>query len=208
MIAFDHVNTLSGTSSIRIYKEEEYVAYLTGALTYRKPNMMAIAVFGPFGTTVMKVLIADGSLEIYIPKKDTLYKTDLGIPFLLPDSKILKDYEASVTETDNDYILGLYSSSDNNYTLSSKYFFDKEPLRNYKIEKYNSDNPIFTIMIDKATEHNLPSEFSITAGKSRFEIKANTFTVNADISGDAFKHMRARSILPIQDFLRALEPNQ
>jgi hypothetical protein len=207
-ISIDNVDTLMGASSIRIYKEEEYVAYLTGAMNYRKPDSFSITVFGPFGVTVMKMLIADETIEIYIPKKDTLYKTSLTIPFLLPDSEILGKYESSLDETKEDFIVTLFSPTEDNYIVSSRYYFDKETLNNYKVEKYNSERPVFTLLIDQADQNNLPIEFSVIAGNSRFEIKANNLTINQDLPERAFAHMRASNVLPIHDFLRALAPSQ
>ncbi len=207
-ISFDNINSLTGSAGIRIFNEEEYSAYLTGVMNYRKPNSFSVSVFGPFGVTVMKMLIADGFLEIYVPKKDTLYITRLNIPFILPDSEMLKGYNADVRETDDDFILDLYSFVDEDRILSSSYYFDNETLGNHRIDKYNSDKLIFTLIIDETTQDNIPSEFSVIAGKSRFEITAKDLTANTDIPEKAFSHMKAPHVRPIQDFLRTLAPNQ
>ena len=207
-ITHDNLNTLSGSAGIRIFNEEEYSAYLTGVMNYRKPNFFSVAVFGPFGVTVMKMLIADGFLEVYVPKKDTLYITQLNIPFILPDSEMLKGYDADIRETDDDFILDLYSLVGEDRVLSSSYYFDKETLGNHRIDKYNSDKLIFTLVIDEMTQDKIPSEFSVIAGKSRFEITAKDLNANADIPEKAFSHMKAPHVRPIQDFLRALAPNR
>jgi hypothetical protein len=207
-ITFDNITTLTGSAGIRIFNEEEYSAYLTGVMNYRKPNSFSVSVFGPFGVTVMKMLIADGFLEVYVPKKDKLYITELDIPFILPDSEMLKGYDADVRETDDEFILDLYSFVDEDRILSSSYYFDNETLGNHRIDKYNSDKLIFTLIIDETTQDNIPSEFSVIAGKSRFEITAKDLNINQNIPERAFSHMKAPHVRPIQDFLRNLDPNR
>ncbi|HDL21239.1 MAG TPA: hypothetical protein ENH30_08210, partial [Nitrospirae bacterium] len=104
-ITYDNIDTLSGTASIRIFNDGEYAAYLTGAVNYKRPASLSMSVFGPFGITVMKILLAEGVFEIYIPNKDTLYTARLNIHFLLPTKKQLRSYRADVAERADDYML-------------------------------------------------------------------------------------------------------
>jgi hypothetical protein len=207
-ISFDDIATITGSAGIRIFDNEEYEAYLTGVMNYRKPNSLSVSVFGPFGVTVMKMLLADGFLEIYVPKKDTLYMTQLNVPFILPDSKMLARYEKVIRETDDDFILDLYDYENEKRVLRSRYYFDNETLINRRIDKYNSNSLVFSLVIDERTQDNIPSEFSVIAGKSRFEVTAKDLLANIDIPEKAFSHMKAPHVRPIQDFLRTLAPNQ
>ena len=207
-ITFDRVDTLSGRAGIRIYRGDEYVAYLTGALNYRRPDSLALSVFGPFGMTVMKMLITAEGLEIYVPSRDTLYVRPMHIPFLLPDSGTISSSMTVMKETDDDYILEIYRSGGETDPPAARYFFDKRTLRNRRMEKFNGDSFLFAIDIDELNEMNIPTVFTISAGESRYEISASGLSVNEGVPERAFEHMTAGTVLPLQDFLRTLAPNQ
>lgn len=204
-ISYDHVQTLSAHASIRIFNDEDYSAYLTGIMNFQSPDSLGVSFFGPFGVTIMKVLIVEGAIEVYLPREDTVYTTYKRFPFILPDSKALNEYDAFVAVTEKNYTLSLYTRSGGESSLSARYYFDKRAINCEKIEKFNDDKLFLTIIIKHKDEQNIPTRFSIVAGDSRFEVTMKDLFVNAEIPESSFDHMQTSRVRPLRDFFRNFE---
>jgi hypothetical protein len=207
-ITYDQIKTLNATVRIRMYQDNEFFTYLTGVLNFERPDLFSSSLFGPFGVTVMKMLIADDSLEIYLPNKDTLFAGGMKVPSLLPDRKTFKSLRSEVSEDDKDFILTFFREEGKNQILSVRYFFSKDTLAYHRIEKYNGSRVLFTIEVKETTGENIPSKFSLSAGRSRFEVVMDNILINPEISRNAFAHIDAAKIRPLQDLLRNFAPNQ
>ncbi|MGE5892801.1 MAG: DUF4292 domain-containing protein [bacterium] len=207
-ISYDRIDTLSAALKIRVYREEESFAYVTGALNYRRPNLLASSLFGPFGVTVMRMLITEDTVGIYLPDKDALYTGSLQIPSLLPDSQTLKGLRSDVIESNDDYILAFYSGGSGESVMAGRYFFNKKTLETHLIEKYNGNRVLFKIMIEETGPENVPSRFSILAGDKRFAVALENIRINAAIPEAAFSALESDRVLPLQELLRSLAPRQ
>ena len=72
-IAFSGIPGLRAEIEANLYKGKRRVGAFKGALVMRPPDDMRVVLYDSFGNSVMDLVRADGSLEILVPSKDSLY---------------------------------------------------------------------------------------------------------------------------------------
>lgn len=207
-ITYDNVQTLNATAKINMERDDGFSTSMKGVINFRRPSDLATSLFGPFGVTIMKVLIADDIVEVLIPKENTLFASVASIPSLLPDSASIRARDHDITENNDDYMLNIYATEDGNRVLKSRYYFSKKTLVTRKIEKYNSSSILMTILIEETGEDNLPTEFSVIVGNTRFDVSLNNIKINSKLPKAAFNHLEADRIMPLQELRKAFAPKQ
>lgn len=202
-ITYDNVRTLNAMAKIRMERGDDFSTSMRGVINFRRPADLAASLFGPFGVTIMKVLVAEEMVEVLIPKEDTLFASVASIPSLLPDSAsiLAKDYD--ISENNDDYMLNIYATEDDVRVLTSRYYFDKQTLFTRKIEKYNSSSILMAVLIEEMGEENVPTVFSVIIGKSKFDVKLDNIRINTELPEAAFAHLEADKILPLEELRRA-----
>lgn len=204
-ISYDQISTLSSELRVRIYRDEEPFAYLSGIVSYRRPALLASTLLGPFGVTVMKLVVADDTIEVLLPDKDILYTASLKLSPLLPDSRTLAQWPSDVSQSDDDYILTLHSHSGETI---ARYYFAKDTLENHTVEKYTGGKLVMRMIITKRGPYNVPLKFSILTGQSRFSVVQSNVIVNGELPDATFARLSAAKRMPLQDLFRSLAPNR
>ena len=204
-VSYDHIDTLSSELRVRIYRDEEPFAYLTGVVSYKRPALLASTFLGPLGVTVMKLVVADNSVEILLPGKEVLYTSSMTLSPLLPDAQALAQWPRDVSESEDDYILTLYAGSGETI---ARYYFAKETLENHTVEKFAGGKLLMRMEISERGPNNVPLKFSIITGQSRFSVVQTNVVVNGEIPEASFTRLSAPKRLPLQDLFRALAPTR
>ena len=81
-IAFSNIAGMRSEVKATIYKGQEKLRTLKGALIMRMPDDMRIVLYDPFGNTAVDIVISQGILEAYVPSESTMYTGP--IPSLMP----------------------------------------------------------------------------------------------------------------------------
>lgn len=96
-IAFSGISGLRAEIMASFYSGRKHVGTFKGAMVMRPPDDMRVVLYDNFGNTVMDMVRADGSLEILVPSKDTIY---LGqAPSMMPQEG--STLEVSLIENEN-----------------------------------------------------------------------------------------------------------
>jgi hypothetical protein len=72
-IAFMGIPGLRAEIKASLWKGRRRLGVFKGALVMRPPDDMRVVLYDTFGSTVMDIVRADGSLEVLVPSKDALY---------------------------------------------------------------------------------------------------------------------------------------
>jgi len=72
-IAFSGMPGMRSEVEASLWKGRKRVGAFKGAIVMRPPDDMRIVLYDTFGNTVMDIVRANGSLEVLVPSKNTLY---------------------------------------------------------------------------------------------------------------------------------------
>lgn len=72
-MAFSGVDGLRAEIRARVYQGDKKVGSFSGSFVFRAPDDMRVVLYNAFGTTVMDIVKAAGSIEAYVPSEDAMY---------------------------------------------------------------------------------------------------------------------------------------
>lgn len=207
-LTYDNIQTLNAMARIDMERDDGFSTSMKGVINFRRPSDLSTALFGPFGVTIMKLLIADEIIEVLIPKENTLFASVASVPSLLPDSASILAKDHDITGNKDHYMLNIYEQEEGMRKLKSRYYFSKQTLVTERIEKYNTSSILMTIVIEETGEDNLPTVFSVILGNTTFDVKLEDIKINTELPKAAFTHMEADKILPLKELRKAFNPKQ
>jgi hypothetical protein len=133
-IVFDSMKAVRSEVKARIFKGGKKLGSFKGVFLYRYPGFTRLRAFDLFGAPVMDMVLASGTMQVYFPGSDVLYKgraPALGAP---------EDAGYSVGFEDEMYVLYSEEPSRNRRV----FYFDPVTLRNTGMTVYMDGNKFIT----------------------------------------------------------------
>jgi hypothetical protein len=136
-VGFGAVGTLKALTEVKVFSKGEPAGSFSGVLGYKAPDALKTVFFGPFGLTVMEMLISHELLQVYLPPKNALY--EMKSPEVAFSSLMNNDrYLLAMQEEGDLYALYAYDRTDTSQGPVMKYLFDRTYLLNRRVILYRA----------------------------------------------------------------------
>ncbi len=208
-IGFRDIKTIKALTDVRVYKSGEPGGSFSGVFGYKAPDLLKTAFFGPFGLTVLEMLVTPEIIQVYVPSKNLIYEM-LSPGFSFSSFKHDSRFRYVMQEEEDVYALSAYDATDARTAPTMKYLFDKTYLLNRKIILYRSAEQAVTLSFENyngAVPELTRLSFSngtvmeVTFREPEFD------TAIPDSYFGRIEHA-GNDILPFQDLLRRFAPSQ
>ena len=146
-IGFRDIKTIKALTDVRVFKKGEPAGSFSGVFGYRAPDSLKTAFFGPFGLTVMEMLVTPEVLQVFLPPKNIIYEMlSPGLTF----SSVIHDsrFRYAMQEEGDFYALSAYNLADSGDGPAMKYLFDRTYLLNRRIIVYRSAEQAVTLSFE------------------------------------------------------------
>ena len=205
-IGFRDIKTIKALTAAEIYKNGEPVGSFSGVFGYQAPDSLRTSFFGPFGLTVMEVLITRELLQVSLPSKNILYQMQSpGISFSsLANGRVRYEMQ----EEDDLYALYAYNGTDRTAGLVIKHLFDRTYLLNRRIIVYQDGREAVMIGFDRFNGK-VPEKMKVSFNNGMdMEMELREAEYDTDIPEAYFNEIEQqdKKILPLQELLRRFEP--
>lgn len=206
-VGFRQVQTLKALTDVKVFRNGEPAGTFSGVLGYKAPGSLKTGFFGPFGLTVMEMLVAKDLLQVAIPSRSTLYEWQSpDLAFLdLPDGRF--SYRM---EEDGDYYILAAFDAEQTDLLRARYLFDRTYLLNRSIRFYREGREFARVDFE-AFNGPVPERTKVTLPKaSGFELQLREPELDTEIPDDYFRPIGRGDmrVQPIQDLFRRFEPSR
>jgi hypothetical protein len=200
-IGFGDIKTIKALADVRVLRQGEPAGSFSGVFGYQAPASLKTSFFGPFGLTVMEMLVTDDMIQVYLPQKNTVYeKRSPGISFT---SVVNGRFIYTIDEEDDFYSLFAFAQEDTTAGPVMKYIFDRTCLLNRRIVIYTDGKEALRIDFD-GFNGKAPEKARLTISNGTvMEIALHEAEYNTDIPEEYFEALEQgdRNILPFQDLL-------
>lgn len=204
-VGFRNSTSIKSLVDIKVFKNGEPAGDLSGVFAYKSPGHMRISLFGPFGMTLMEILITKGIFQTYIPPKNIIYEwRSPEVSF----NAILDDRFRYIMEEQGDmFVLYAYKSDNSNSELAAVYFFDRTYLVNRTIIFYKNNSEILKVNFD-SFDSRIPEKIRISfRNGSALEIFLQEPEFDVNIPGEYFSPVAHgdKNVMPLQDVLKRFD---
>lgn len=207
-IGFRDTKTIKALTDVRIFRDGEPAGSFSGVFGYQAPDSLKTTFFGPFGITIMELLIARDMVQVYLPPKNILYETIS--PEISFSSLTNGKFHYMMQEEDDSYVLLAYDSGETAMAPVMKYLFDRTYLLNRQIIVYKEGEEIIKIDFDNFNGK-VPEKTKLSFGKStEMDITLQEPEYDTDIPLKYFKEIEHsdKTVLPFQDLLKRFDPKR
>lgn len=135
-IGFRDIKTIKALTDVRVFKKGEPAGSFSGVFGFKAPDSLKTAFFGPFGLTVMEMLVTPEVLQVFIPSRNTIYEMPspgLSFSSFVHDSR----FRYVMQEEGDFYALSAYKADAADGPFVT-YLFDRTYLLNRRIIVYRS----------------------------------------------------------------------
>lgn len=203
-VGFRDTKTIKALTDVRIFKDGEPAGSFSGVFGYQAPDALKTSVFGPFGITILELLIAKDMLQVYLPSQHMLY--EMRSPEVSFSSLRHGKLRYTMQEEEDSYVLLAYDSADA-AALSVKYFFDRIHLLNRRIVVYKEGEIVVTISFD-GFNGKVPEQTRLTFNTgTEIHFMLENPEYDTDITSEYFREIghTDKRVLPLQDLLKRLD---
>lgn len=207
-IGFGAVKSLKSLVEVEMYRHGERTGGASGVLGYVAPGRMRLNLFGPFGLTVTDFLMADGLLQLYFPTKNTLYE---GASPLRSFNDLLDDRSTYSIEEDGELlILASARRTSEEGDLVTRYYFDRTYLLNRAVHLSRDDEEVMAMDLADFNGRVPQRAKVVLKNGTVIDIALRDPEFDTDVPAEYFKHIEHgdKKVLPLQKFLRRLEPKR
>lgn len=207
-IGFRDIRTIKALTDVRVFRNGEPSGSFSGVLGYKAPDDLKTAIFGPFGLTVMEMLVSREILQVHIPPRNTLYEMlSPGISLSsINDGRFLY-----VMQEEGDFhALYAYNTADTTEGPIMKYLFDRTYLLNRKIIVYRSAEEAVTILFGNFNGK-VPEQARLSfSNGTDMEITLQEPEYDTEIPGGYFSEIEHgdKQVLPFQELLKRFAPSR
>jgi len=204
-IGFGNISSIRSLVDVRVFKKGKSAGSFNGAFAYKAPGSMRISLFGPFGLTLLDVLITKDVLQAYLPPKNILYEwesPDISLNSLADDRSVYK-----MKDENNEYVLFATKEKDSDSEVRARYIFDKTYILNRYIIFYKDGDEFIRIDFDDF-KGSVPGRTRIASGnKSALEISLNNPDFDTEVPAEYFSPVEHgdKKVLPLQDILNRFD---
>ena len=207
-IGFRDVKTIKALADAEIYKNGEPAGSFSGVFGYKAPDSLKTSFFGPFGLTVMEVLITRDLLQVSLPSKNVLYQ--MNSPEISFSALVNLSGRYEMQEEDDLYALYVYNNPDRSAGLVMKYLFDRTYLLNRRIIVYRDSTETVMIGFDRFNGK-VPEKMKVSFNNGMdMEMELRESEYDTDIPDGYFAEIERldKKILPLQELLRRFDPRR
>jgi len=208
-IGFRDIKTIKALTDVRVFKNGEPSGSFSGVLGYKAPDDLKTAIFGPFGLTVMEMLVSREILQVYIPPRNVLYEMlspGISLASLKNDDRFLY-----VMQEEGDFhALYAYNAADTTEGPVMKYLFDRTYLLNRKIIVYRSAEEAVTITFGNFNGK-VPEQTRLSfSNGTDMDIILQEPEYDTEIPGEYFSEIEHgdKQVLPFQELLKRFAPSR
>ena len=207
-IGFRDIKTIKALTDVRVFRNGEPSGSYSGVLGYKAPDDLKTAIFGPFGLTVMEMLVSREILQVYIPPRNMLYE------MLSPGISLSSFDDARflyvMREEGDFHALYAYNAADTTEGPVMKYLFDRTYLLNRKLIVYRSAEKAVTISFGNFAGK-VPEQTRLSfSNGTEMEITLQEPEYDTEIPGEYFREIEHgdKQVLPFQELLKRFAPSR
>jgi hypothetical protein len=207
-IGFGDVKTIKALADVKVFRNGEPAGSFNGVLGYKAPDALKTSFFGPFGLTVMEMLVLREILQVYIPPRNTLY--EMLSPGLSLSSLHDERFRFMMQEEGDFHALYAYPAAGTTEGPVMKYLFDRTYLLNRKIIIYRSAEEAATITFG-SFNGKVPEQARLSFGNGTdMEITLQESEYDTEIPDDYFREIEHgdNRVLPFQELLKRFAPSR
>lgn len=205
-IGFRDTKTIKALTDVMIFKNGEPSGSFSGVFGYQAPDSLKTALFGPFGITVIEILIARDMLQVYLPPKNILYEMRSSqISF---SSLMNGNVHYTLQEQGDSYVLLAFDSAEINTAPLMKYLFDRIYLLNRQIIVYKEGEEVMRIDFE-GFNGKIPEKTRLSfSTNTEVHISLQEPEYDTDIPSGYFKEIEHtdKKMLPFQHLLKRFYP--
>lgn len=193
---------------VKVFNEGNVVGNFNGVLAYKKPSLMRVSLFGPFGLTLLDLIASRDVFQAFVPNENILYEWENpNIMFSIPpDGPFIYD----MFETDDMILLEMFLREGNEPEHIAAFYFDRAYVLNRAMVFYKGSARIMHLSFGAFTGR-IPSRISMffPTGAS-IEIIMDDLRTGVDIPDDYFRPLdhRNKIIRPFEETLDIVLPRK
>jgi hypothetical protein len=123
-LVFSTMKAVQSEVDVKVLRGEKKMGKSRGVFLFEAPGSMRLRLFGPFGATVMDMVVASETMQVYIPRSNILYEGK-SPTFGLPSGAAF-----SMEKAVEGYVLHAFRPKGDGLELVGRYYFDPVTLRN------------------------------------------------------------------------------
>ncbi len=207
-IGLRYAKSLKALLDVTVYKNGEQEGSFNGVLGYKSPGLLRTSFFGPFGLTVMDMLVSKDLLQMYVPPKNTLYESES--PDISFSSLFDNKFRYVMEEEGDMFVLAAYRQNNGNPGPAARCFFDRTYLLNRSIVIYK-DGLDFAKIDFGDFNGRIPERIDIYFRNGvAMDFSLKETELDTDIPDDYFKVIdhEDKKVRPFQDILKRFDPSR
>lgn len=200
-IIFEHYDDISSRADVRVYKKGKPAGSFNGVFAYKMPENLRLSLFGPFGVTVMDLLVTGNVFQVFLPSRNIIY--EWVPPEIFLDVPFDDRFRFEMDEHEDMVVLYAYKKKPVHHDLIALYIFDRTYLLNRAVSLYEDDTEIMHIEFSDFNGR-IPESIKIAFMTSaRMELYLEDIMLDSEISDAYFRPFdhKGRKILPFKDVL-------
>jgi hypothetical protein len=204
-IGFRDVKTIKAFCEATVFRDGKPADTFNGVFGFKAPGSVKTSLFGPFGVTVMDILISSEIFQIYVPQKSTLYEWRSPEVSLtsLPEGRFF----FVMQEEGDSYALYAYNALDRAAGPLVKYLFDGDYLLNREIIFFRDAAEMVRIEFS-SFNGTVPEKTRMTfLNGTGIEISLTEPEFDTEIPDDYFREVghEGKQVLPFQELLKRFD---
>ncbi|NOX21348.1 MAG: hypothetical protein GXO99_08890 [Nitrospirae bacterium] len=168
---------------VSVYSDGIHRGTFSGRLFYKRNSGLRAILFGPFNTIIADILVADSTVEVFLPSRGVIYKMVLPVGYILPDKRdILKDRALLKKKEDALELITVSTVTD----IFRVFVFDKNSLTWNALRVYSRGGKLFEMKIRNHIK-GIPLDFSLIYSSLKINIKLDDLQINDRVSKELFR---------------------